>query len=67
MILTSKKIQFESKDIAGNRALLDEMRKFSGEKTFPPQIVNGDTYCGDYDAFTTAIEDEILDEFLNPK
>ena len=46
MILTSKKIQFESKDIAGNRALLDEMRKFSGEKTFPPQIVNGDTYCG---------------------
>jgi len=29
-----------------------------------PQIMNGDQYCGDYDAFLEAVEDEVLDTFL---
>jgi len=30
----------------------------------PPQIFNGDKYCGDYDDFDIANEDDHLEEFL---
>merc|ERR1711973_651601 len=30
----------------------------------PPQVFNGEKYCGDYDAFDVANEDDELEEFL---
>ena len=46
-ILTSKKIDFEGVDIAQNSEDKDLMRKKAGDPTaLPPQICNGDVYCG---------------------
>merc|ERR1719494_434344 len=41
------------------------MREFAGATSRPPQIVNGDTYCGDFEAFAEAVEMERLREFLH--
>lgn len=47
MILDSKKIPYEKLDIAASTACKDKMREISGDpKALPPQISNGDTYCG---------------------
>ncbi|CAG5928116.1 SH3 domain-binding glutamic acid-rich-like protein 3 [Menidia menidia] len=64
-VLTSKDIPFKAVDIAQNSEDKDLMRKRAGNsKALPPQICNGDVYCGDYDAFENAIEMEKLEEFL---
>ncbi|XP_037541343.1 SH3 domain-binding glutamic acid-rich-like protein 3 [Nematolebias whitei] len=64
-VLTSKKIPYETKDITQNSADKDAMRKKAGNPTaMPPQICNGDVYCGDFAAFENAIEDNQLEEFL---
>jgi len=71
MILKSLAIEFEPVDIAGpgmdNQK--DEMRakgkKKEGQRhALPPQIFNGEKYCGDYDDFDLANEDDELEEFL---
>ncbi|XP_061560070.1 SH3 domain-binding glutamic acid-rich-like protein 3 isoform X1 [Phycodurus eques] len=65
MVLESKKIPFERVDIAQNPADKDLMRKIAGNPSaLPPQICNGDTYCGDMEAFNNAIEMEQLEAFL---
>merc|ERR1712156_790091 len=52
---------------------MDEQRDFmrsngkkkEGERNvLPPQIFNGDKYCGDYEDFDVANEDDELEEFL---
>ncbi|XP_061668561.1 SH3 domain-binding glutamic acid-rich-like protein 3 [Syngnathoides biaculeatus] len=64
-VLESKKIPFEKMDIAQDPAYKDLMRKIAGNPTaLPPQICNGDTYCGDFQAFDEAIENEQLEAFL---
>ncbi|KAM6906457.1 SH3 domain-binding glutamic acid-rich-like protein 3 [Lycodopsis pacificus] len=64
-VLSSKKIKFDAVDIAQDCAVKDLMRKLVGDQTaLPPQIVNGDNYCGDYKAFENAIEEEALESFL---
>ncbi|XP_076026970.1 SH3 domain-binding glutamic acid-rich-like protein 3 [Genypterus blacodes] len=64
-ILESKKIDFKLVDIAQNSDDKDRMRVLAGNPTaLPPQIVNGDVYCGDSDAFDNAVEMESLDAFL---
>jgi len=64
-ILTSKKIPFETVDISQNSEDKDLMRKMAGNPTaLPPQICNGDVYCGDFAAFENAIEMEQLEAFL---
>ncbi|XP_039981691.1 SH3 domain-binding glutamic acid-rich-like protein 3 [Xiphias gladius] len=64
-VLSSKKINFEAVDIAQNCADKDLMRKSAGNPTaLPPQICNGDVYCGDMTAFENAVEMEQLQEFL---
>ncbi|XP_042246317.1 SH3 domain-binding glutamic acid-rich-like protein 3 [Thunnus thynnus] len=64
-ILTSKKIPFEAVDISQNSDDKDLMRKRAGNPTaLPPQICNGDVYCGDFAAFENAIEMEQLEAFL---
>merc|ERR1711884_841899 len=40
-------------------------KKKEGQRhALPPQIFNGDKYCGDYDDFDVANEDDELEEFL---
>ncbi|XP_023275901.1 SH3 domain-binding glutamic acid-rich-like protein 3 [Seriola lalandi dorsalis] len=64
-VLESKKIPFEAVDISQNPEHKDLMRKRAGNpKALPPQLCNGDIYCGDIAAFENAIEMEQLEEFL---
>ncbi|KAL0967106.1 hypothetical protein UPYG_G00247870 [Umbra pygmaea] len=45
--LDSKKIKYETKDITQGPEVKEEMRKKAGKPTaLPPQICNGDKYCG---------------------
>ncbi|XP_059837258.1 SH3 domain-binding glutamic acid-rich-like protein 3 [Hypanus sabinus] len=64
-ILSSKGIVYKLLDLSANEELKDEMRKKVGDpKAMPPQIFNGDQYCGDYDAFFQAVESEQIESFL---
>ncbi|XP_062323495.1 SH3 domain-binding glutamic acid-rich-like protein 3 [Osmerus eperlanus] len=63
--LDSKKIAYKTLDISQSSEIKDEMRKKTGDPTsLPPQIFHGDTYCGDYSMFDTALEDETVEAFL---
>merc|ERR1719203_167487 len=71
MILDSLGFETEVLDVAGPG--MEEARDFmrgNGKKrenarhVLPPQIFNGDKYCGDYDDFDIANEDDHLEEFL---
>merc|ERR1711892_944635 len=71
MILKSLGIPMEPVDISapGMDEQRDIMRagakKKEGQRhALPPQIFNGDKYCGDYDDFDVANEDDELEEFL---
>ena len=47
MILDSKKIKYEEVDVAADSEAKEKMRALIGDnKALPPQIFNGDTYCG---------------------
>ena len=47
MILEAKKIDFEQIDIAADASYKDKMRQLANNPTaLPPQICNGDEYCG---------------------
>ena len=47
MILESKKIPFQSVDIAVQSEEKDKMREIVGNpKALPPQVCNGNNYCG---------------------
>ncbi|XP_061900660.1 SH3 domain-binding glutamic acid-rich-like protein 3 [Entelurus aequoreus] len=64
-ILDSKKIPYKAVDISQNPADKDLMRQRAMDPTaLPPQICNGDNYCGDFTAFDNAIEMEQLEAFL---
>jgi len=71
MILDGLGIEVEVVDITAPG--MDEARDFmrsngkkkEGERNvLPPQIFNGDKYCGDYEDFDVANEDDELEEFL---
>merc|ERR1711936_368826 len=71
MILKSLGIQMDLVDISapGMEDARDFMRASAKKKegqrhALPPQIFNGDKYCGDYDDFDVANEDDELEEFL---
>ncbi|NP_001188132.1 uncharacterized protein LOC100528933 [Ictalurus punctatus] len=56
--LDSKHIKYFAKDITQSPDLKDEMRQKAGNpKALPPQVFNGNKYCGDYQAFFDAVED----------
>ncbi|XP_054617331.1 SH3 domain-binding glutamic acid-rich-like protein 3 [Dunckerocampus dactyliophorus] len=64
-VLESKNISFEQVDIAQDAADKELMRSRANNPTaLPPQICNGDVYCGDYEAFESAVEDGQLEAFL---
>jgi len=71
MILDGLSINIEEVDISapGMEEARDFMRangkKKDGERhVLPPQIFNGEKYCGDYEDFDVANEDDELEEFL---
>merc|ERR1711936_8231 len=71
MILKSLGISMKLVDISapGMEDQRDIMRASAKKKegqrhALPPQIFNGETYCGDYDDFDVANEDDELEEFL---
>merc|ERR1712227_129897 len=71
MILKSLGIQMDLVDISapGMDDQRDMMRASAKKKegqrhALPPQIFNGEKYCGDYDDFDVANEDDELEEFL---
>merc|ERR1712098_534631 len=71
MILKSLGIQMDIVDISapGMDEQRDLMRASAKKKegqrhALPPQIFNADKYCGDYDDFDVANEDDELEEFL---
>merc|ERR1712002_547016 len=71
MILKSLGFPLELVDISapGMEEKRDVMRESAKKKegqrhALPPQIYNGEKYCGDYDDFDVANEDDVLEEFL---
>merc|ERR1740128_1017437 len=71
MILKSLGIPIQQVDISapGMDDQRDVMRASAKKKegqrhALPPQIFNGEKYCGDYDDFDVANEDDELEEFL---
>merc|ERR1712002_1140094 len=71
MILKSLGIPMKLVDISapGMEDQRDDMRASAKKKegqrhALPPQIFNGEKYCGDYDDFDVANEDDELEEFL---
>merc|ERR1712058_57488 len=71
MILKSLGIAMKQVDISAPG--MDEQRDFmrasakkkEGQRhALPPQLFNGEKYCGDYDDFDVANEDDELEEFL---
>ncbi|TSP79475.1 SH3 domain-binding glutamic acid-rich-like protein 3 [Bagarius yarrelli] len=63
--LQSKNIKYFEKDVTESSEIKEEMRKKAGNpKALPPQVFNGDHYCGDYQAFFDAVEDGKADKFF---
>ncbi|MCI4387211.1 hypothetical protein PGIGA_G00071560 [Pangasianodon gigas] len=56
--LDSKQIKYFVKDITVSPDVKKEMReKVGNPEALPPQVFNGNKYCGDYQAFFNAVED----------
>ena len=54
MVLSGKKIEFEVVDISSSTDVKDKMRAIAGDpKALPPQICNGEQYCGVNKCFTS--------------
>jgi len=71
MILKSLHLEHDLVDVAapGTEKERDFMREHAKKKEgqrhcLPPQIFNGEKYCGGYDEFDVANEDDELEEFL---
>lgn len=66
MVLEGKKIPFNKVDIAADTAERSRMRHIAqNDRALPPQLANGDKYCGGYEAFDEAVEFENLETFLH--
>ncbi|XP_066529252.1 SH3 domain-binding glutamic acid-rich-like protein 3 [Hoplias malabaricus] len=63
--LDAKKIKYQPVDISQDAGLKDEMRQKTGNPSaLPPQVFNGNKYCGDYQAFFDAVEDGKGEKFF---
>lgn len=64
-ILDSKGIKYQLIDISLGGELRDEMRNKAGDPTaVPPQLFNEDQYCGNFDMFQDAVEEDAVEQFL---
>jgi hypothetical protein len=68
-VLEVKKITFVKRDIAScdeDKADFKRLMKRLGDPSaLPPQIFNGEQYCGNYELFYQAVEDNDLAGFLH--
>ncbi|CAL8393806.1 unnamed protein product [Arctogadus glacialis] len=65
MVLDGRKIVHTDVDVTQDPENKDKMRRVAcNDAALPPQICNGDQYCGDYEGFLNAVEEEKLTEFL---
>ncbi|XP_072553607.1 SH3 domain-binding glutamic acid-rich-like protein 3 [Salminus brasiliensis] len=63
--LDGKKIIYRAHDITQSPEVKDEMRRKVGNPSaLPPQVFNGDKYCGDYKAFFDAVEEGKPEKFF---
>ncbi|XP_051948173.1 SH3 domain-binding glutamic acid-rich-like protein 3 [Xyrauchen texanus] len=63
--LDAKKIKYRVVDITETTDKKEEMRKKVGNPSaMPPQVFNGDKYCGDYQKFFDAVEDGKTEAFF---
>ncbi|KAL6483083.1 hypothetical protein MHYP_G00079550 [Metynnis hypsauchen] len=63
--LDSKKFIYRALDITQSSDLKNEMRKKVGNPSaLPPQVFNGDKYCGDFQAFFEAVEEGKPEKFF---
>lgn len=63
--LDSKGIKYDLIDISQGGELRDEMRSKAGDPTaLPPQLFNEDQYCGNFEMFEEAVEEEAVEKFL---
>ena len=66
MVLAARKIPFQIIDIADSFDVKEKMRSIvQDSKALPPQLVIGSQYCGDFNDFDIAVEDESLEEFFS--
>ncbi|XP_059107297.1 SH3 domain-binding glutamic acid-rich-like protein 3 [Peromyscus eremicus] len=64
-ILDTYEVKYELIDIAVSSHVLEEMRtKVASPKAVPPQIFNGQDYCGDFMTFHSAKENKEILKFL---
>ncbi|XP_014279105.1 SH3 domain-binding glutamic acid-rich protein homolog isoform X1 [Halyomorpha halys] len=70
MILDSKGIKYEAIDITEpgkeleKQFMQDNAKAKDSKHPLPPQIFNEEDYCGDYDGFDLANENDVLEAFL---
>eukprot|EP00048_Salpingoeca_helianthica_P014441 m.221723 g.221723 ORF g.221723 m.221723 type:complete len:94 (-) comp15870_c0_seq1:198-479(-) len=65
MVLDSHKVAYDSVDISLVEGSKEKMRELIGDaNAIPPQLFNGDTYCGNYEQFMEANELGTVKEFL---
>ncbi|XP_068199093.1 SH3 domain-binding glutamic acid-rich-like protein 3 [Antennarius striatus] len=66
-VLDGQKILYKRVDV-DSREVRESMRHLAGnEAALPPQVFNGDQYCGDYQSFFDKVECSQLMEFLKLK
>ncbi|EHH18424.1 hypothetical protein EGK_15012, partial [Macaca mulatta] len=63
--IKSQQSEYQLVDISQDNAVRDEMQVLVGNpQVAPSHIVNGDHYCGDFELFVEAVEQNMLQEFL---
>ncbi|NXI71584.1 SH3L3 protein, partial [Anseranas semipalmata] len=64
-ILDVTGLRYELIDVSVDEGLLREMQEKAGDpRAVPPQIFNGDEYCGDFEMLHQATENEEVSKFL---
>ncbi|XP_042335609.1 SH3 domain-binding glutamic acid-rich-like protein 3 [Sceloporus undulatus] len=64
-ILDGKRMKYQLVDVSLSESLLQEMRSKAGKPgAIPPQIFNGEEYCGDFEMLHEATENEEVPKFL---
>ncbi|XP_025910471.1 SH3 domain-binding glutamic acid-rich-like protein 3 [Nothoprocta perdicaria] len=64
-ILEGNRLRYELIDVSVSEGRLREMRDKAGDpQAMPPQICNGDQYCGDFEMLYQATENEEVPKFL---
>ena len=62
--MQAKKIDFLVRDVAQDEDAKTLMKKLCPEGRRIPIIVNGELFCGDFEAFEEAVEYDELHQFL---